>query len=328
MCMLIRERLTQFMKLPLPQPALRFIMGFACPAFLLGSQANAQQPIPWSSSPHATNLTSDGSEMDGNFRFELGVFNDGFIPTAENTADWSANWNSAQYTFYDPETKSFAALHQVIHNNAPFTSGKATYVWGFNGTPQSAEWILFTHPSWTRPNSISNPGPGLTPWQAKGAHAIVGQIEKSGGPFLMRSAAVSQAAPPATSWETWQARHLEKTSSKGVTEDSDKDGAANLLEFVMGSDPLNGGGIPSSKVDIIPADNQKYLQITIPRRVDHKAVLTVEVASHPAGPWFSGPAHTTTISDTLDSLVVRDNTPLGKDNPHRFIQLKAELASP
>lgn len=289
----------------------------------------AQQPIRWSSKPNANNVKSNGSPMNSEFRFELGVFNDNFVPTADNVSEWSENWNSAQYTFYNSQTNSFSAVHAVTDNNPPFSAGKSTYIWGFSGTPQNAEWILLTHPSWTRPNSTNTPSPALTPWSVASATAILGEIEKSGSPFLMKSGSVSNALPPATSWETWQAYYLGSEPTGGPSDDSDHDGVANLIEFVMGSDPLKGGGAPSSKVKVVPNNSQKYLEITIPRRKDHKALITVEVSSHPAGPWFSGPGHTTIVTDSLDNLIVRDNTPLGPDNPHRFIQLKAvPVASP
>lgn len=70
-----------------------------------------------------------------------------------------------------------------------------------------------------------------------------------------------------------------------------------------------------------------FLQISIPRRIDHTADLTTEVSSDLAL-WQSGPAHTTIITNSPSVLVVRDLTPLDSANPRRFMRLKASLPSP
>jgi hypothetical protein len=149
----------------------------------------------------------------------------------------------------------------------------------------------------------------------------------------MKSASVSNARPPDTPWADWQTLALDGETLNNPEDDPDNDGASNLLEFIMGTDPKNSGGIPATPVAVVPFESNKHLQITIPRRIDRPAILTVEVANHPAGNqpggiWYSGEDHTTTVSNTLESLIVRDNTPIGPLHPHRFMRLKVELPPP
>ena len=79
--------------------------------------------------------------------------------------------------------------------------------------------------------------------------------------------------------------------------------------------------------EVVTLAGQRYLQITIPRRSDHPALLTVEVSSD-LTTWNSGPTFTEVVSDTPAALVVRDLTPLGTGTPRRFMRLHAELPAP
>jgi hypothetical protein len=67
-----------------------------------------------------------------------------------------------------------------------------------------------------------------------------------------------------------------------------------------------------------------HVVITVPRRLDRPATLTVEVSGNLVD-WQSGPAHTEVLQDNEAALVVRDLTPLSPANPKRFIRLKAKL---
>ena len=69
--------------------------------------------------------------------------------------------------------------------------------------------------------------------------------------------------------------------------------------------------------------NQSFLQITIPRRLDHQATLVVEVSSDLVN-WNSGAGYTVEMSNAANALVVRDATPYGAENTKRFMRLKVE----
>ena len=283
--------------------------------------------IHWFSELNRTNLTSTGTAMDGGFRFELGVFANGFVPTAANVAGWVANWRPATSTggnvarlVYQSGTSRFDGVFEVDSNAAPFTAGVAAYVWGFRGWAGPSEWVLFRHTSWTWPQAAL-PGPPGFPleWEAKDATAVVGSINAAGSPFLMQSAAVSQASPP-TTWAQWQAENLAGVSLDGPDDDPDGDGVTNLMEYVFGLPPGQAGAPSLTPASFVGG----YLQLSVPRRPDHtSALLTVEVSPDLVN-WDSGPGYTVEVSNTIAALVVRDATAAPVPGK-RFMRLRADL---
>jgi len=279
--------------------------------------------IDWFSGFEAVNLASDDSPMDAGFQFELGVFEGSFVPTLSNMDQWAANWRPAQRVDYNPATQAFEGLFSVENNDPPFTAGKAAYVWGWRMGASGAEWILFRAPSWTWPEADEFPFFSIE-WDAADATAIIGEIGGPVDPFLMKSAAVSDAASPTTTWNQWRAKMLAGEPLDGPNDDPDLDGTPNLLEFVFASDPRVASPPPQTPVSVVTVGEDRFLQITVPRRVEHPADLTVEVSSDLAT-WHSGPAHTLTVADDLQGLVVRDLTPMSPTAPARFMRLKASL---
>ncbi len=280
------------------------------------AKVNGQVPIPWNSPTNAVNLTSDGQPMDAGFTFQLGVFVEPFTPTLGNINQWVANWSVAASTSYVVSTKRYAATHNAVNNDAPFVAGRPTYVWGRRETAGGKEWILFRATNWNWPfvDPFGPPSPSLAPWVADQATAVIGQINSSGNPFLMKSA----AAP--YSWTEWQAANLTGEPLKGPVDDPDKDGTPNLLEFVFGTAPKTANPPPLTPVTL----QSGQAVITIPRRIDRLATLTVEVSGNLVN-WQSGPAFTQILQNDQAALVVRDLTPLSPANPKRFIRLKATL---
>ena len=255
--------------------------------------------------------------MAADFRFELGVFSAGFTPTAANKSQWSSHWAAAQRVAYHPTTGIYTGEFTVTSNTEPFTVGAAAWVWGFRGDYSSGEWLLFRKTSWTWPAPDPfNPFPLL--WSATEAGSVVlGTVGSTG----LRSSAVSEALPPLTTWAVWQEVELSATSQNAPGDDPDHDGASNLLEFVLGTDPLRPGPMPSLTLSTIMVSGQPHLQASVPRRADHPATLTLELSSNLSG-WSSGPAFVETISDTPGALVLRDRTVLGAA---RFARLRATL---
>lgn len=280
-------------------------------------RAGAQESVFWNSDANAVNLTSDDRPMDGGFRFQLGVFTGNFTPTAGNAASWSAYWKAADHRTYQNASKRFAGDLVAASNAAPFTAGRHAYIWGFRGDAASGEWILFRAPGWSWPDAN---GFMFHEWFAKDAAAVLGQIHASGSPFLMKSAAVANAAPPAVTWDQWRGDFLSGEASDQPDDDPDHDGTPNLLEFVFGTEPLAANAPVATPVVLVSG----HLEITIPRRIDRPATLSVEVSGDLAT-WHSGPLHTQTVSDGLHALVARDLTPLDAANPRRFIRLRASL---
>lgn len=278
----------------------------------------AQVPIPWSSPFNATNQYSFGAPMDATFVFELGVFTGSFVPTSSNTASWAANWNKADQSAYSASGARFASVHNAVGNVSPFTVGKPAYIWGRSGS----QWILFRAPSWTWPNA-SFPSPALTPWTADAATVttIVGSINPSGSPFLMRAAAVSTAT---MTWTQWQAAALNGVSQNGLLDDPDKDGVSNLFEFAFGGEPTVPGAAPSLPVTLRTVGTTNHLSIRVPRPVDRAVTVTVQVSSDLVV-WNEGEAFTEMVENNANDFVVRDRTPLAPGNPRRFIRIAVRL---
>ena len=288
-------------------------------AWLSAIQADAQTTIQWNSDPNQVNLTSSNGLLDGGFNFAIGVFADGFVPTAANIAHWQEYWHPASSTPYDASTRCFNGYFDPPDNNPPFTLGTRAYVWGARTDATGSEWILFRNsssPSWTWTNAYSYP-PALNPaWNPKDATAVWGAIHSSGAPFLMQTAAV-------TSWSQWQSTYLSSVPLLDKPDDDpDHDGVPNLLEFVLGTPPLTSQTPVVMPVTVVAGG---HLQITIPRRLDHLAVLTVEVSDNLSN-WHSGTGYTAVVQDDLAALVVRDdwNVPHAK----LFMRLKAGLPTP
>jgi hypothetical protein len=271
------------------------------------------ETIYWQSDAEKTNLDSAGVVMDAGFQFELGVFTGGFSPTAGNTSDWQAHWQAADSTGYNVTNKRFSASFAVTGNTAPFTVGAAAWIFGRRETSTGSDWILFRKATWLWP--APNPmNPFGVEWNAKNADIVVlGSVNASESPYLMKSAGFQTFAQ-------WQTEHLTGELLDAPNDDPDQDGTPNILEFVFGTPPKSAGAPVLTPVVLVGG----HLQITIPRRLDHPANLTVEVSGDLAN-WSSGPFSTGIVSDDVSALVVRDLTALDAAHPRRFIRLRAVL---
>ena len=269
-------------------------------------------------SPMSVNQTASGASMDASFRFELGVFTGGFVPTSANTSQWAANWVSAKRAVYNETNRFFTAEHRVTSNAAPFTTGALAYVWGFGGT-RGDEWILFRATAWTWPTA--NPdNPVLINWNASAAtQVIVGSINSSGSPYRMRTATISDSLLPSTTWPQWQAESLEGVALNGPSQDADGDGIRNDLEFVFGLDPLKPDTLPPTSTGVATLGNERFLRIGIPRRADRPASLVVQLSTN-LTTWSSGPAHTVVESSTPSLLTVRSLVPIDETTPKQFLR--------
>lgn len=298
---------------------------FVSVAWLVLAAVQAET-IAWSNNPQALNLTSLGAPMGGSFNFELGVFKGSFVPSAANTAQWVANWVPAQRVSYNASNQHFDGQYTVVSNITPFTLGKAAYIWGFQGGVAASEWILFRNPAWTWPAPNPTDPFGLD-WNAANATAVLGAIHATGSPCLMQSVAVADSASPVSTWQQWQAVELAGAALSGPNDDPDDDGTTNLLEYVFGLPPLQAGAAPVMPVTIVTVAGQRFLQISIPRRSDHPATLTVQVGSDLIN-WQSAAAATVVVTDVPAGLVLRDLTPLGAGTAQRFMRVKVEVATP
>lgn len=282
------------------------------------SPVQAVQEINWYSPPAQTNLTASGAVMDGTFQFQLGAFANGFVPTASNAADWAANWSPAATTPYvtASNVRAFDAVFSLTGNATPFTVGAKGYVWGRASGSAGDEWILFRANTWTWPSA--NPSGPAFPiyWGADEANEVIlGTINPSGSPFLMRSATVF-------SYQQWKTGALAGQPLDAPSDDPDHDGISNLLEFLFGTSPVQPDSPPATPTSVVEVSGQKYLQISIPRLRDRLVSVTVQVSSDLAT-WQSGASATVEVSNTPELLVVRDLTPVVPGLSKRFMRVKA-----
>ena len=126
---------------------------------------------------------------------------------------------------------------------------------------------------------------------------------------------------PAT-LDDWRTTYGEDTAV------SSPDQLANLIKYAFGRDaavPVTAEQAPAGSM--ITDSGQKYLTLTVPRRMRRSDVIyTVEVSSDLAN-WMSGPGHTVIVQDDETQLVVRDATPLS-DGGQRFIRLAVQPTPP
>ena len=127
--------------------------------------------------------------------------------------------------------------------------------------------------------------------------------------------------------------HLDFVLS-GEDADPDADGAVNLIEYVLASDPnLAQGALPFNVV-IATDGNDDYLAVEFDRRISATDVTIVVEVSSDLENWSSGGGFTTEVmvidpdpNDDVETVTVRDNTRITDEN-RRFIRARFETASP
>ncbi len=165
--------------------------------------------VSWSSAVFDELYNSQGMALDSSFNFEIGMFINGFIPTASNINDWNANWIVFDLAFYDTNLgdpteagwnvgiQYFAgsAIHQTDGTSdspyatpaAVFPQNAQAYLWVYNSKDITftSEWALVTDlisagnsgDSWLYPNPADQISPTLT-WSLSDADtAIFGAVD-------------------------------------------------------------------------------------------------------------------------------------------------------
>ncbi len=290
-------------------------------------EAQAFGTIAWNSfvlSGDPVNLTSSDEIMDGEFVFQLGVFNPGFTPDPARKWEWESKWNPKATANYISATKVFSGsvflTNQPVPNAPPFTVGAKAYIWGKRGTGNNAEWILFSNANWLWPLENDIDSNSSLNWRTREAlQVILGTVNAPNGtPFLMKSAAVR-----VMNWPQFQSTTLGGEPLNGPNDDPDGDGVENLLEFAYDIDPLDASSVYHPEVIFTEISGQFYQTMTVEANFDHAVLLTVQVSPDLVN-WFDGPTYTTVIPNPDGLLIVRDNTQFSTASK-RFIRLKATL---
>ncbi len=269
-------------------------------ALLFLLQCASASMIQWYSAPRAENVTEDGTPLHAGFHFEIGVFRNGFVPTADNIAEWSSHWVAAQRVGYHEGNRWFTGVVNVTDNQAPFTQGAQAWIWGFSGDPEEGEWILFRRNTWNWPRAnATRPTPLI--WDTAQANQIlIGDIG-TGAATLMRAGRVQDVVPPTTTWAQW------------LKDTGNSPGPASLLEYATGS--------AESRLTL-QSDGNGF-SIHTPRRTDRPANIRLQVSTDLVH-WHPAPAALELFEESSTRLVFRKNQTSAVDD--RILFFRSEIS--
>ncbi|MDB6070372.1 MAG: hypothetical protein JWL81_1543, partial [Verrucomicrobiales bacterium] len=204
--------------------------------WLSGSGLRATQ-VDWNGLAFSTNLTSAGQAWDDGWVAELGSFQNGFIPTAANTADWAGKWRAASRSVYSVGSRYFGGSYVYESNPPEFPVGRQAYLWIFSPLAPQGEWLLLTNSAWTWPQGSPFDFFPVTWGSPQATQAVVGQLAAPG--WDLKSAAVVGRALPPLPFSAWTALYfttmeLANQNLSGPAADADGDGFSNFLEYAGG----------------------------------------------------------------------------------------------
>jgi hypothetical protein len=137
---------------------------------------------------------------------------------------------------------------------------------------------------------------------------------------IWKSAAVASTGP---GWGTWYVQYTPAMGlNRDAAEDADLDGALNILEYAVGTDPSDATSVP---VALYSVDASGYLNITIQRTAKASDLdYTVERTTDPSNGASWTTVDTVVVTDTATELTVRTAQPMGTLSP-QFLRLKVEF---
>jgi hypothetical protein len=134
--------------------------------------------------------------------------------------------------------------------------------------------------------------------------------------------------PVTETFASWISGFGELGGQTAPTDDPDGDGINNLMEYA-----LAGGDPDSSDCEILPValivtdGNQNYLALTVQKNPAVIGTTCLVEVSGDLVDWNAGTGHTVVVSETADTLIVRDSTPMG-GSISRFLRLKVASEQP
>ncbi len=128
---------------------------------VLGGARAHSQTLNWSSITGASIVDSEGSPLDTTFLFQLGTFEEGFVPTEENISHWDGGFRAFDVTGYyssEADGQYFTGTAQVEdhdgrpgahYNDYPLFEGMRAYVLIRN--QEGTEYFLASASTWIFP---------------------------------------------------------------------------------------------------------------------------------------------------------------------------------
>lgn len=164
---------------------------------------------------------------------------------------------------------------------------------------------------------------------AQGTYTVVATVTTPG--FTGTSTGTLEIGPPQDTNQSgipdfWEVHYFGGVSANEnfALEDPDGDGVPNLLEFALGTNPLQYTQLPVV-MNVANVAGDDFLRLSIDRNpLATGLIYIVEVSSNlQEGSWRS---HDLVVEeDSPDRLVVRDSEPLSDGSP-RFIRLRVSVA--
>jgi hypothetical protein len=134
--------------------------------------------------------------------------------------------------------------------------------------------------------------------------------------------------PVTETFTSWISGFGELGGQTAPTDDPDGDGINNLMEYALAD------GAPSSSdcgilpvASIVTDGNQNYLALTVQKNPAVIGITCLVEVSGDLVDWNTGTGHTVVVSETADTLIVRDSTPMG-GSISRFLRLKVASEQP
>lgn len=173
-------------------------------------------------------------------------------------------------------------------------------------------------------------GPGTVDFSAP-ADPDTGATFGTSGTYILQLSASDSAvqsfknlslSSPFQSWQIqyWGASAASNPDAQPLY-DADRDGQYNLLEYALGTRPLDGSISPVI-FDSMQEGQDRYLMITLPRNPDATDVtITVEASGDPSQPLSWSSNGLVTLVNTSTLLQVRDHVPMAP-GVRRFMRVK------
>lgn len=190
--------------------------------------------IDWGTAVFDELYDAGGAGLTGSYRFELGTFGDGFVPAADNVAQWESKWKLIEEaTFNAPD--QYAAENSILSTSGPdliwerdatgdetgplthphlFAPGEAVYVWVFNGKSltSTTQWALVTgqgptvDTNWELSAALGDPLAQTRQWRLSNADTAIfggvndvrgaGDFDALPGSFSLQTALLSPIPEP------------------------------------------------------------------------------------------------------------------------------------